>query len=322
MCFCIYAYRLRICSIHNKKISIEILFFNFFKKITHYLSHPAPLNPVHIYVLSSKRMVYHSTFLRINARDAVHQAPENFRINLPGGWTQYSAVVGARVIYVQMPNQFYNVEDGYNTFTYTSIASGGTEAIITLTVSPGQYTFEELTADLMSIDNATNGGVLNAITPYRSGTTTMFADRHIEIQSSLAIRVSSQNNPLARALGFFDQSETGVWTSVGSASNFSVASPHPPALYGTRTVFVHCPELSFNYGDTASGGFQTTALCHVPMDVPFGEVKHQEYGVPYIIRFPERSLHSLNFSLTDDNNNLIKFRGEDWSIILELQCRL
>lgn len=274
-------------------------------------------------------MPYHTTYLRINAKDALNQPAESFEVNLPGSWTQYSGVVGARVVYVCMPNHFYNVELGENTFVYYYLDSSLNRNTATVTVDPGQYTFDQLAAALVAKDSN-----ITVVTQYSDPNTnpkTKFGDHHIEITFNYthSITIPAENNPLAKLMGFYNDLENHVFDPYDITINqpinpnvYEFKSTHPPSLYGARTLYIHCPELSFNYGDTASGGFQTSTLCHVPMDVAFGEIKHQEYPTDYVMTFPERSIHTLHFEVRDDQAKLVNLRGEDWTIILQIKCRL
>lgn len=243
---------------------------------------------------------YQTTLLRISAHDRTDRNLEtnsDFTIDIRSQNSELKRVVAIQIVNVQIPNVFYNIPEGQNTFDFDF---GGPQ---TITLTPGQYDIDQLMDEFKK--------QMDTITGQVAGTTTHeFNDITKKLTFTTAVSISfnsSKDNPLAYKLGFGDNdSYTGI----------TFEAPEIINIIGPNTVSVHSPDLSNNVIDYGARSGTVRMICEVPLDKPFGFMcYYRAQSSSDLIKYKDkRSFNSIRMVLRDTEGRRLDIGNLDWSI--------
>ena len=251
---------------------------------------------------------YFSRYFRISAHDRNKalsgQSNSNFTVNVPSNSSEFQNVVACQIVSAEIPNVFYNIPEGKNTFIFATVATPGTD--ITVTVTSGQYTLDELVATLTSQISTSLGG--GSVT---SSTNTNTKRITINFPEAISFTASRLENPLSTTLGF----EDGVIYD-GS----SIESTYPPNLAGPGTVYVHSRQISPGVTDFDRSE-DIHSILGVPLDLGFGFTCHWQArdSVTNLFRYINpRNLNEISLALRDRYGMILDINGHDWSVVIKM----
>lgn len=104
-----------------------------------------------------------------------------------------------------------------------------------------------------------------------------------------------------------------------SESAGTLTFPNAADLTGTNGVYINILNYTTNQRPSYTNLQQSSILCRIPIDTPFGAV--QVYS-PENIQFaviPNAAFSSLTITLTDDAGNLLDLQGCDWTLTLHFK---
>lgn len=242
---------------------------------------------------------YQTTLLRISAHDRTERELEtnsDFTIDIRSQNSELKKVVAVQIINAQIPNVFYNIPDGQNTFDFDY---GGAQ---TITLTPGQYDIEQLMDEFNK--------QMDTITGQVAGTTTYdFNDITKKLSFTTAATISfdsSKDNPLIYKLGFSNGSYTGTQFDAPEIIN----------IIGPNTVSIHSPDLSNNVIDYGARSGTVRMICEVPLDKPFGFMcYYRAQSSSDLIKYKSvRAFNSIRMVLRDTEGRRLDIGNLDWSI--------
>lgn len=242
---------------------------------------------------------YQTTLLRISAHDRTERELEtnsDFTIDIRSQNSELKKVVAVQIVNAQIPNVFYNIPDGQNTFDFDY---GGPQ---TITLTPGQYDISQLMDEFVT--------QMDTITGQVAGTTTYaFNDITKKLSFTVAVPISfdsSKDNPLIYKLGFGDDSFTGTQFDAPEIIN----------IIGPNTVSIHSPDLSNNVIDYGARSGTVRMICEVPLDKPFGFMcYYRAQSSSDLIKYKnKRSFNNIRMVLRDTEGRRLDIGNLDWSI--------
>lgn len=255
---------------------------------------------------------YDSVFLRISAHDRNlldnAESSSSFKVKLPGSSRQYSRVVGIQVLYVSIPNVFYNVPDDHN---IRIERIGGTTHYFD--IPKGQYTIDEILARLETVINTGPFSYITLTTSldtYTNQVSLTFTDT-----GGFAYAIYWSD--LFAILGF-DADQFPITTSV--YNSFTLQASHTPRLQGVSEVFVTSPEMSVDTSDVQAG-MERDVMVSVPMNVEYGVVAHYtpSHSIMALHEFStERSINQISLELMDAKGRLLDIHDHDWTIFFKV----
>lgn len=242
---------------------------------------------------------YQTTLLRISAHDRTPRNLESnsdFTIDIRSQNKELKKVVAVQVVNAQIPNVFYNIPDGLNTFDFDYLGAQ------TITIPAGQYDIKQLMTEFKTQMDTLTGQV--------AGTTTYdLNDITQKLSFTVAVPItfdSSKDNPLAYKLGFDE----------GSYSGTQFDAPEIINIIGPHTVSIHSPDLSNNVIDYGARSGTVRMICEVPLDKPFGFMcYYRAQASSDLIKYKEsRSFNSIRLILRDTEGRRLDISNHDWSL--------
>ena len=220
-----------------------------------------------------------SKIIRINSHDReflrTNESNSNFTLNIPSYASEFSKVVGLQVIQVSLPNVFYNIPEGRNTWQFKVGASNEEISI----PSDIQYS---ATSFITALETAfTANATLGAF-----GATTISLDPttfklSFTFPTNTISWISDQKNYLSVKSGFgFSETEY-------TGTNIFI-TPSTIALSGPNIIYIRSNQLSANSSDFDRSGDIGT-IAYVALENAFGEV--------------------CNYSIQDSTSSLIRYRN-------------
>lgn len=194
----------------------------------------------------------------------------------------------------QIPVAFYNITNNNNQLTIQGSINGTTN----ITLPPQNYNTETLVTEINS-QLATAG---NNITCSFNSSTYKFTF------SSLTQSIQIQNTTMNKELGI------PPFTIFPPSSSFT--SPNMCNLSGTQSIYVMVNNLSIQSLDSRARGDLNGVLSKVDVCCGFGDYIEFQQTENQFYLISDRSISHFNVSLTDDNLELLKMNGIDWSISL------
>jgi hypothetical protein len=239
--------------------------------------------------------------------------PTNFTVNLG---TNMQKVVRVSIASVTFPNNAYNVNStgGGQNNTFAIIADGKT---VDFSVEGGFYTTTSLMAAVATAINTyltANGG----------GTVALTQDPISQIVS--LSYTPSGTNPTITILDALEGA--GIWELLGFnippngsiGTSTVITATYLPSLGGLKEVFLQSSALApGNMFD--KDGEQKNTLLAIPITAPFGVSNVFECKVDALCEITylsQRTLQSVDFSLTDKYGNIVDLHGGNLVINLKV----
>ena len=197
----------------------------------------------------------------------------------------------------QLPFSFYNVNYIYNKLVLTIGVS-----VYTITIPVGNYNstnlFSTLTAAILAATTQTINFTISNITGYITMTST----------ANFSISAASTMNKI---LGFL---ENTTYSSTLVGSTYTLTSPFPLNLLGTKKLQIRSTQLSMNNYSSNNGGLNTL-LITIPVNAsPFGMIDYTSVSNS-LISFSNSNLDELDIQISDaEDNNLINFNNQHWTL--------
>lgn len=203
-----------------------------------------------------------------------------------------------RIENVRIPISFYNINSNYSVFNWT----GSTTGAVSFTITYGNYTIDELIAEVQTQMNA-----LDANT---------YSLNYDEIRQRVSITSDGVENITAisgngwQTIGFdLNQTITGATTVEGNNVAFTNTAKHLKILIYNIN--------SNNVYSNRQEGDKITNLQRVALNVPIIEVRNEyqfyENNDGYMIKLPNIStIKDLRIKLLDARGNVLDLNGVPW----------
>lgn len=201
---------------------------------------------------------------------------------------------------IKVPVSFYNINSNYNTLNYTTATDGAK----TTTLTPGNYTIDDIVSELETDMNSNLTGATIDVT-------------YSEFTQKISIKVigeslTSVSGSLLDIIGF-----TGTTTLTGTASPGTITE----GSYVAYTNTTSCLKLIISnlisnnvYSNTITSGHKQTNLQNVSVTIPVKEIRNEfvffnNHQGP-MIKLPNiSSIKNLNVRLVDMFNNVVDMNG-------------
>ena len=250
---------------------------------------------------------YQSKLLRLSAHDRDRSRPNqtnsDFSIDIKSQNTELKKIVAIQVVNCQIPNVFYNIPDGLNTFNFDDALS----APQTVTITPGQYqlvqfmdAFLDLIDTKLSFPLGTSSYVFDDITNKIT----------ITFPEIITFTSHREDNPLLYKLGYgFD-----VYSGTTIAASYIIN------LIGPHTVSIHSPEISNGVLDYGSRSSTVRMIAQVPLDNPFGSMCYFNATTNSdIIKYQSlKSINRIRLVLRDIQGRRLDIQEHDWNMTLKI----
>lgn len=268
-----------------------------------------------------------TVLLEINSRDrntTLNPQSSQFR------WKLFRPLKDVRQIQIaggSIPSCIYNINLGYNTFTFQ-------EAATTFAVSftPGRYSYKEIVTTLAATLNALPG-ITNTYTVEINSITGFMNIKRATGAASFALLFLSGNyvDEYDRNNALLKMNSPAHLLGFGRADYVSNSSG---IITGTANVDVDCivnrlylyinheNAQDFNTIERTVGRLHPHSIIY--MDVPNGSYKYlnKETFQPIFQAYPApiSRIATLDISLRDEFDRLVELNGRDFTILLEISC--
>jgi hypothetical protein len=237
--------------------------------------------------------------LRISSHEKTESSESNtnFTVNYSND-DATSSITRLILKSIDIPNVFYNINNGNNKFTYR------TGVLNTITIPEGQYTLDELITALES--QTTSIGMTIALSPLTKKLIFTFTS------AAEMLSVSDGNN-MGDVLGIKTSSSGTTYT----AQNF-------PDLSGIQEIYIVSQSLSDGSNLIAPGGKCLPILAQIPITVDFGEIQHYSSNSPELddVIFPSlrfgTNLRNISIQIVDRYGNQLDIGGLNLTIIIKV----
>ena len=205
-----------------------------------------------------------------------------------------------RIENIRLPTSFYNIDSNYNTLQITEDPSGS-PLTFSVTVDEGNYTINELLAELKTLLDA---GTL------KSNTYTFTVD---DISGKIGIstdttqfKIIGANSLLNQPLGFEPNTD---YTSTGVTR--SLISPNHILMSTKRYIKINSDMTSNNH---YSRDFIEPIGVVVPITESRSTIQFFSNDNGYKVKMENKhSIKHLSFNIRDGNNNKVDFNGINWN---------
>lgn len=251
-------------------------------------------------------MITDCKIISLNSEDGIRNNGtylSKMKFDLPNLITDNKSVVYRQisVLNAQLPFSFYNVTTNYNKLNLT--INGVTRNV---TISEGNYNstnlFSSLTTAILAISAQTINFTISNIT----GLVTMTSTANFSILATSTIN---------KLLGF---EENKAYSSTLVGSTYTLTSPFPLNLLGTKKLQLRSTILSMSNYSSNNGGLNTLLLT-IPVNAsPFGMIDYTSVSNSQI-SFSNTNLDEIDISISDaEDNYLIDFHNQNWTITLAI----
>lgn len=251
-------------------------------------------------------MITDCKIISLNSEDGIQRNDtflSDMKFDLPNLISPNPEVVYRQIslLNAQLPFSFYNVNYNYNTL---GLLFGITP--ISITIPVGNYNstnlFTTLSANILSLTTYVVNFSISNITGC------------ITISSTTNFSISS-NSAMNKILGF---KENTSYNSTLIGSIYTLTSPFPLNLLGTKKLQIRSTQLSMNNYSSNNGGLNTL-LITIPVNAsPFGMIDYTSVSNS-LISFSNSSLDEIDISISDaEDNNLINFNNQHWTLTLAI----
>lgn len=203
-----------------------------------------------------------------------------------------------RIENARIPISFYNINEYYSVFNWV----GSTTGAVSFTIAYGNYTIDELIAEIQTQMNALD-----------ANTYTLSYDeitQKVSITSDGVENITSITGNGWETIGFeLTQTITGATTVAGNNVAFTNTTKHLKIiLYNVN---------SNNVYSNAQTGDKITNLQRVALTVPITEIRNEyqfyENNEGYYIKLPNMSnIKDIRVKLVDARNNVVDLNGVPW----------
>ena len=214
----------------------------------------------------------------------------------------------------QIPNSFLNISSINNALRVTETPTGGSATARDLSITPGNYDFESLKQELLSILNGSGKTLSNnyaisfsavegAYTYTISGGSVTFDMRSTVLNNCrIALGLTPQEHTFSTSL-----TSDRVIDLSGGSHCLNIRSNLTP-----QNVFTARPGASS----------RSNVLFTVPLTVGNFEIQHyQDQMNSFPVHLNIKIITSFSLQITDQENNPLDFRGAHWSLQMRFTIR-
>jgi hypothetical protein len=202
---------------------------------------------------------------------------------------------------------FPNIKASLNNNQFHPIISG---TPVNCSLRDGLYAVNDINESVHEAINNANFAAVCRIT-FQPDTATNTVTCTITATVPVVINWSLPNNNIANVLGF-----TGTINHTTGTGHYE--STDRPRLNSTTAVLVHCSHASGSYFGSKGN---SDVVASIPINVAPGR------SIQYAPSHPPESglgsvdenIDSIDVYLTNQNNEPLETRGEDWLVLLEIQ---
>lgn len=213
----------------------------------------------------------------------------------------------AHIHHASIPNSFYNIQSGENTFSISETLSGTTTQR-DLSITPGNYTASSLRSELTL---KLNSGVLSieyaVVFNNETGKFTITTTTLGVTQFALTFDSESPR----RSMGF----NVGTFTS---AANTISSDRVADLTNGRHLIHVHTSLATTSIYSSRSSRIDATLLGIIPIDVPNFSVIQYQIDQRHMCHLSQRFISSFDIALKDSEGLSLDFNGVGWEITLKV----
>lgn len=254
---------------------------------------------------------YQSRLLRLSAHDRKknrqNETNSDFTLDVKSQNSELKKIVAVQVINAQIPNVFYNIPDGLNTFSYEVGAVPQPDIVI----PPGQYELGQLMDVLLGLLDTALALPPNSSTyVFNDGQVTDFKVK-ITTGAPVSFNSDENDNPIAFKLGFGKQTY---------ADGTEFDAPFIVNLIGPHTVSVHSTQISNPVLDYGASSGTIRLIAQVPLDNPFGQMCYFDAKTSSdLIKYQKvKNWNQIRLILRDNQGRRMDIGNHDWSITLKV----
>lgn len=233
------------------------------------------------------------SLLRISSEDK--SQPDNtnsdFVVNINPSGGNITQVAKVSLKYATCPNVFYNVPSGLNVLVFEDAGDPG--VLQTVTLTPGQYTVQQLITALQTAMNASisTGTVTITLNPTTQKLTFTSSVENITIYLT--------DTTMSDIIGL----------GANTASALTVTMDNPVNLSGEAEVFIHSRIVAISRLYEGSGNFSVIGV--IPLNVAFGQNAY------YVA--PDEELDTIDYQPKQSARTLqqvdVKLRSRDGRLL-------
>jgi len=270
---------------------------------------------------------YRNKLLRVSSRDrdTSNSSETNsfFSVEIPDYAT--NRVVAYEVVYASCPNVFYNINESNNVINFRRRFAGDIFSQETATITPGQYTIDQLLTALGTALTSGSGGTLLTITATLNDIT-----QKIELGAAgsatdyIQLSTNSGGNYVESPIDPIIGNDTNDIILEGAAA---VSLNLLPNLAGTQEVYIHSQDLSISNLAEAQGTFSTLDVISLA-ETPFGALgsvyypDHKLHRGDYLPFESSRNLTGIRIALRDSEGRLLELDSNQYfTVILRLHYK-
>jgi hypothetical protein len=266
-----------------------------------------------------------TTYVEVNSRDRnvkVYPSANQFRFRL---FRPLKDIVSIRLVGGTIPTRLYNINTGWNSFTFLE---GTTK--YTITIPPGKYTYTQLATSIAGLINATPGTVNTYSAQFSTITGQMALTRTAGVSTFSILFLTGDyvdsidaNNSLqmvnspAKLLGFnrADYSDNGLGFIEGpNAADIDFI------LNRIYVYLNHDNNQDVGTIDRSVGRHQPHAIVYMDETINQHKFLNKETFEPLYESYPApiSRISTLDIALRDEFDRLIELSGRDFTLLLEM----
>lgn len=197
----------------------------------------------------------------------------------------------------QFPVSFYNI-NANNNILKISVDAG---PIQTITITPGNYNSTSLQSELLT--QFTNEGIINITMTFSTIT-----GKYLFTINSGSFTFHNNGSTIFQILGFTDEDHTSTAQNLTSTYAINLLGPLKLLIYSQ----------AFHIDNISSLG-NNNCLLEIPITAPnFGLIQYNNSSNIHNIS-QQKILNDIDITIKDDNNQLINFNNQNWSITILLK---
>ena len=202
-----------------------------------------------------------------------------------------------KLLHAEIPYSFYIINDTNNVINLVINAINHF-----FTVPVGNYNAFTLLTVLNTIDNKITFTLNNSTGKY-----------HIDSNFIFSVLSSSTLNKIIGGIS------NTTYNAVAVNNKYVLNFPFAVNLLGTKNIYIKCNLILENL-QTKTNDSQT--LKSIPVNVPpFGLILYNNNeNIETLVK--NSQIDNLNIEIVDDDDNLINFNNQDWTICIELKTTL
>ncbi len=269
-------------------------------------------------ILESK---YASKLIRISAHDRNFSIPNqtstNFTVNVPNNVTSLKNVVAISPVSCHMPNMFYNVYNGFFSYSYIGNITNNLTTVVNRRMVPdGQYDIDEFMTAFVETWNTYHPNDTMTYSPTTSQNPDLDPITY-RLKLQFPFNITIETGPeqrIAEILGFSH-------ISASVSTNGLLYAPYAFDLSGNDAVYIHSRTLSNGCSDLEVIEKDIHSILMMPLDQNFSYTCYwkNNSSSSNLIKFnTPRNITSIPISVRDNRGTLLDINGADWTLTIKV----